>query len=322
MHDHLIFGEHLRSEVGFPELPNAAGGRPRWTLRVDTDRARPGGARLVGETTVSGGPVRLYRDAQGWWLDYHDTGGFAVSADGARIAWCPAPNADAAVARLDVIGRVLAVALHAAGLLVLHGSAVALDDGVVAFLAPKFHGKSTLAAALVADGAALVTDDTLVVTPATPDEGAPTALPGVHHIRLWPDSAARVASEAAADGRAKHILADLPEERLARARLALAALYVVTPVAPPAAPAPAGDAPARRVRLPQVRAAVSLVRHAKLGDLLGGDDAAALFERATALAATVPVYQLDVVRDFARLGAVVDTIRGWHAAAAGVARDD
>ncbi|HVE80220.1 MAG TPA: hypothetical protein VNA89_15245, partial [Gemmatimonadaceae bacterium] len=280
MHDHLIFGERLRSDVGFPELPRFPGGPARWTLRVHGDRARPARACLIGETTVSGGPVRLYRADGSWWLDYHDTGAFAVSADGAEIGWCPAPDADVALARLDVIGRVLALSLHAAGLLVLHGSAVATDDGVIAFLAPKFHGKSTLAAALVGAGAALVTDDTLAVTPGQP----PTALPGVHHVRLWPDSAARLAAgtlaaqatpeAASANGLSKHRLDRLPGDRLTRAPLPLAAVYLVAPVAA------SGAAPACRVPIAPMRAALALVTHAKLGDVLGGVEAAALLDRA------------------------------------------
>jgi hypothetical protein len=54
--------------------------------------------------------------------------------------------------------------LHAArGRTVLHASAVAIDDGALAFVGPSNQGKSTLAALLCSEGALLVTDDVLVV---------------------------------------------------------------------------------------------------------------------------------------------------------------
>jgi serine kinase of HPr protein (carbohydrate metabolism regulator) len=60
------------------------------------------------------------------------------------------------------------VALHLQGLLCLHGSGVGIDGSAVAFLANKGAGKSTLATALCAAGATLVTDDMLPVDPRSP----------------------------------------------------------------------------------------------------------------------------------------------------------
>ena len=89
--------------------------------------------------------VQLIRGADCLRLDFTDTGIFDVSNDGRSMRWYPLPDSDPDAAALDVIGRVLAVCFHASGLVCLHGSAVALDSGTIAFLAPKFHGKSTTA---------------------------------------------------------------------------------------------------------------------------------------------------------------------------------
>ena len=71
-------------------------------------------------------------------------------------------------------------------------------------------------------------------------------------------------------------------------------------------------AAARRERLSEVVSALALVRHAKLGPLFGGPEAMVWLRWAAALARTVPVYGLEVVRDFARLPEVVAHVLEWH----------
>jgi hypothetical protein len=63
-----------------------------------------------------------------------------------------------------LLGGSLAAFLHAArGRTVLHASAVAVDDGALAFVGPSNQGKSTLAALLCSEGALLIADDVLVI---------------------------------------------------------------------------------------------------------------------------------------------------------------
>ena len=168
MNSYHVFGGVLRSELEFPELDVATRGEPDWTLNVTFTPAPdvPLGAPL-GEDRVDvdvmvrsyatpvGIPARLRRHRR----LRRERGGVA------RFAGIAPRAADAEAGRLDVLGRVLALALHASGWLSLHGSAVALGDGAVAFLAPKGNGKSTLAFALMRAGAALMTDDTVVIEP-------------------------------------------------------------------------------------------------------------------------------------------------------------
>jgi hypothetical protein len=121
-------------------------------------------AQMLGEDDVQQGVrVRLYRSADGFRLEYDDTGTFDISADGSQIFWCPGASVAMQAVEMDLIGRVLAAAMHAAGTLCLHGSAVAVNGGGIAFLAPKFHGKSTLAQAMVAAGARLATNNVVPI---------------------------------------------------------------------------------------------------------------------------------------------------------------
>ena len=308
-HLHSAFGGVLRSAIALPELPRAAAGAsPDWTFEV-VDRLAPvRDARECGrERLADGVHVRLVRHALGARVEYDDTGTFDVDAGGRAIRWERRDGVPEEAVRTDLISRVLATALHVAGTPVLHGSGVVADGRALAFLAPKLHGKSTLATALVRAGALLLSDDALPVEPGSP----PRARPGVHSVRLWNDAAERLAP--GADHMTlgtKRLLRDLPPASLARASAPLAAIYLL-------APAPAGATePVTRDRIATVPAALALVRQAKLGELLAGSEAPAMLERAVAIASAVPVYALRVARDLGRVGAAAERILDWHAMAA------
>jgi hypothetical protein len=309
-HFHSAFGGVLRSAIALPELPraDAAGPRADWTFDV-VERLEPArDARECGrEQLAEGVSVTLVRHALGARVSYDDTGTFDVDAGGRAIRWERRDGVSDEAVRTDLISRVLATALHVAGMPVLHGSGVVAEGRALAFLAPKLHGKSTLATALVRAGALLLSDDALPVEAGAP----PRARPGIHSVRLWNDAAARLAPDA--DHMAlgtKRLLRELPSGSLARSAAPLAAIYLL-------APAPAGATePVTRHRIATVPAALAIVRHAKLGELLAGSEAPSMLERAAAIAGAVPVYALRVARDLDRVGAAAERILDWHASAA------
>ncbi|HWA16449.1 MAG TPA: hypothetical protein VG817_08445, partial [Gemmatimonadales bacterium] len=111
---------------------------------------------LLGTDEVTGDiTVALYRTTDGYWLQYSDTGSFAILGAGRQLTWHHPPLTSRLTldARMDVLGRVIPMAIHAEGLLNLHGSAVSTARESIGFLAPKLHGKSTTALALVKAGA-------------------------------------------------------------------------------------------------------------------------------------------------------------------------
>ena len=317
MHSYRVFGGVLRSELDFPELPEAPADRDATWLFAHQDGVPPAAdLEVLGSDSVrNAGQVLLHRHAGGFRLVYPDTGTYAITEQGRRIGW-QAPDGQPyedvrylEAVRIDVLGRVLSVAMHAAGVEALHGSAVTLAEGcAVAFVAPKFHGKSTLASALVAAGARLITDDTLPVELGDP----PRVSPGVQSLRMWEDSAARLGDrlpglELGAWGKLQ--AARIPKEWLVDGPVELAAIYSLAPRRP--------DVPDRgieRQRLAPVEAAMTLVAHAKLGPLLGKDVAAKLLAWAVSLSARVPVCRLVFPRDFEQLPRVVDQLRAWHEA--------
>lgn len=88
-------------------------------------------------------------------------------------------------ARQCVVGPGLGIVLHRRGWLVLHGSAVEVDGQAVVLLGQKGAGKSTTAAALLARGHRLLTDDLVAVDV----DGQPQCAPGPTQMKLWPASA-------------------------------------------------------------------------------------------------------------------------------------
>jgi hypothetical protein len=307
MNNYQVFGGVLRSELEFPELDPATRGEPDWTLTVTTAPAPdvPLGDPLGEDKVDQGVMVRSFATPHGFRLVYDDTGVFDVTAGGREVRWYRPESADLEAGRLDVLGRVLALALHASGWLSLHGSAVAMADGAVAFLAPKGNGKSTLAFALMRGGAALMTDDTVVIGKGVPA----TVRPGVQSVRLFRDSAAWLSAPAPLAGTSdvKATFGQLTDDARRLTRAPLAALYLLESV-------PAGTIaePLERPRLEGPPAVFGLLGPTKIGALLGGTEAPGVFASVVALAEGSPIYKLRVTRDYERLSDVVERIMGWH----------
>jgi hypothetical protein len=94
------------------------------------------------------------------WAPRH--GCYLVAPDGTNVAAAPSAGPAWRWERL-VLAQVLPLAAALRGLEILHASAVEIAGYAVAFLGGSGVGKTTLAARIVARGAALVTDDVLAV---------------------------------------------------------------------------------------------------------------------------------------------------------------
>jgi len=308
MPDYQFLDGTLRSDLSLPELPASRGRPVRWRLTRSPALRPPLHPVTLGSELVEPGvAVSLVRHDAGLRLIFDDTGSFDISPGGEVIAWDPPEAPDLEAVRKDVLGRVIAVALHLQRSLVLHGSAVDLGGPAVAFLAPKFHGKSTTAAALVERGARLLADDLVVLS----DTDPPNVLPTMSVVQLWEDSALQVPAasprrpEARGPGKVQHRWTD--PCRYATDPAPLAAIYLLAPRRP------GDDAGVARQALPGVEATLALLGQAKVGALLGVAERADLLDSFGILADRVPVYRLDVPRDFDRLEELTSTIEGWHA---------
>lgn len=301
-----VFGGVLSAPFPFPELRSVEdGAEADWTLCVEDSPPPELPCTLVGHDELTTGiEAALHQTPRGLRLVFDDTGTFDVTSSGAEVTWYPVANSDRELVRIDILGRVLAVATHEQGLLCLHGSGVAIGGSGIGFLAPKGSGKSTLALTLASLGARLLTDDTL---PVDPREAI--ARPGVHSVRLWSDAAERFGT--LGDWRVglsqKRTFDALPADLVQHDPVPLAALYELIPVE-----GRAGAPLVQRTVLPAAQATVTLMTHSKLGVLMGGVESIRVFDRCATLASHVPVYRLEVARTLESVESVARTIVGWH----------
>ena len=190
------FGLTIRSELALPGL-RAATGTPDITIRKGTVPEPPG---------------------------FPPSGIAHYEADGAdALAWVDrvrlritdreitVDSADEAFARQCVVGPGLGVLLHRRRVFVLHGAALDVDGRAVVLLGEKGAGKSTTAAALIARGHCLLTDDLVALAP---EASSPTILPGPTQMKLWPEAIEAIGLDAILtpffDGLAKGIWAEAP----------------------------------------------------------------------------------------------------------------
>lgn len=315
MHCYSVFGGCLCSDIELPDLSEGSS-TPTWISRF-AEAPRPDvAAAPVGEQPVGQYRFRLSRIPGGLRLELTEHYCCDI-LHGRHIVWYGREQCEEEVVRALLLGPVLALALEEKGALCLHGSAVTLNNEAIAFLAPKYHGKSTLALALVGAGARLLTDDTVAILPGP----RATALPGVHSVRLWKDASdALRAGEMPSrlvDGH-KLTLTSLSRGVLAREPVKLSAAYVLDPVG-----ADAERSVTTRSVLRGVSGIMALTGNAKLSyGLIGRKAATAQFQRAVALAERVPVFTLSMVRDFSRLPDVVEQILRWHERGEGIPSPD
>lgn len=310
MYRYEIFGGTFASALPFPELAGRPGeGAPEWTLERVASLPDGGVWETCGSSPVEDGVGSVLRRAPDGTLRlvYDDTGTFEISPDGSRIRWWAPAGVDEIRARKDVLGRVFALAFHCGGVLTLHGSAVERHGVGLCFLAPKYHGKSTTAAALVDAGATLLADDLVVVEPR---DGGIVLRPTLSTLHLWPDAAERVGRRAAPVGEDPEavkvqVVYDADAAPGHAAGVPLDGIYLLVPTE--------GDgADVRRAPLDPTTAAMAVLGQLKVGDLLGSAAVLDLLPAAAAMAEQVGVHRLEVPRDLDRLPTLVHRLETWH----------
>jgi len=108
-----------------------------------------------------------------------------LAREGNEIVIDPLPGIEQSILRLFLLGAVLAAILHQRGLLVLHASALAVEDNALVFMGEKGQGKSTLAASLhrqIGNETKILADDIVAVDLKGSGEGF--VLPGFPQMKL------------------------------------------------------------------------------------------------------------------------------------------
>jgi hypothetical protein len=167
-HHHEAYGISIRSDRPLDGLRSAAPGAP--DLQVDFDEhGVPGADAGAAQTTSTTGFGSMRAcDGGGRLLRYASHGGarvwdMRVGAGGRSISvrWSGPVDLGDVAAYVEATGLPLALSLR--GVPLLHGCAVDLGDAAFVVLGAGGAGKSTIAAAAVAGGRALLTDDIAAV---------------------------------------------------------------------------------------------------------------------------------------------------------------
>jgi hypothetical protein len=272
---YAAYGLVIHSALHLPELlPANVMVHADVTIRLgQVEQVRTGDSRT---NHVCGTPDAVY-------LFVEAVGAFLVRG-GSEVVVAPDAGVDDRVLRLCLLGPVFSMLLHQRGLLVLHASAVALDQRAVLFLGSSGVGKSTLAAALHARGHPIVVDD--VVALDLDGDGAPMVLPAFPQLKLWPEAAAALGDtpellprlHPELEKRARSATRDFP-----RSPLRLSRIYMLSNGARHAV-----------ARLHPREGFVGLMRYSYAVGLFGPAAASpAHFQQCVALASAVPIYRLE-----------------------------
>ena len=239
----------------------------------------------------------FYRQQEGYLIRFQDLADFHVSGDGEEIKAWLAPGGSSDVMDQLYLNQVLPLAQSLSQRLVLHGSAVSVDDYALAFLGPSGRGKSTLAASFASNQFEFLSDDGLVIDLS---EAGAFAQPSHPSIRLWDDSQSALIPQSTATAPP---IESTPKQRfLAGASLAhcsepriLKRVYFL------------GEAESPCVRFERVGAREALAGITRNGFFLDSGNKASLathFARQTRLAALPIFFRIDFPRDYSALDAV------------------
>jgi hypothetical protein len=119
------------------------------------------------------------------WLRFPGRADFCLSADAKEISCYPVPEASQESIQHLLLDQVLPRCLAYDGKVMLHASAVQLEQGVLLFIGDSGAGKSTLAGNFHQMGNPAVSDDCLWIKKS---RGQVVAVPSYGGLRLWDDS--------------------------------------------------------------------------------------------------------------------------------------
>ncbi|MFV0644569.1 MAG: hypothetical protein ACK5NN_08725 [Sphingomonadaceae bacterium] len=178
-HYYQIYGLAVASDFYLAEAESCEPCVPDITIRN-----RAVAAHDAGPNAANGSFRSFIQQPDGDLLVFSGVGRFRVQ-HGKAISVELDPGFDRRLIGLPLLGPVMAILLHQRGHMVLHASAIAIDDQAHVFLGDKGAGKSTTAAGLITAGHRLIVDD--VVALALSDSGEPVIHAGFPAMKLDQD---------------------------------------------------------------------------------------------------------------------------------------
>ena len=232
--------------------------------------------------------VRIVRVRSGLYLQWEGQAEFLILGGGHEIAGRPLSPGWLEAFRAGLLTQVLSFALLEQGIEHLHATVVTAGEAAVAFAGQPGAGKSTLAAAFVAAGERVVTDDVLVL--ALGPSGV-LAQPAYPRLRLWPQAARTLlpgARTSRLHRRNPKLVVSLPRSAWSRSAVPLARIYIL-------------GSPADQIRVAKLsgtRAFRALAQNTYNTSVIEPERIRRHFEFTASVAAKVPIKRLTYPRRF------------------------
>lgn len=255
----------------------------------------------AGDITLS-----LARSSSGYLFRFPDRTDFLVSEDGLDIRCRPAADATPDTIEHYYWAQVLPRVLSHRGHVMVHASAVAIDNQAVAFIGETGYGKSTLAAAFGRQGAPMLADDCLRLAL---ENRQVTATPFDTGLRLWPDSLKALFETPPALFPMAHYSTKkrlTPGSQAKETPHPLKAIFILE--APDRCKA---NSPIKVAPITKRNALLNLIRQSFQLDVTDRQKNQNLFHRLADMTQHLPAYSLGYPRDYALLPAVQNEIVGW-----------
>lgn len=176
MFSYFAYGLGIHSEIEIPEFVPA---QTAGDITIRWDRNSPIPTDLIGNHKLV---IKITPEEA---FFFNQEFALFVVRNGCEISVTPFKD-DEKLISLCIIGNIMSLLLYQRGLFVLHGSAIEVDGGAIAFVGKSGWGKSTIAAALHAKGHQIITDDVVAVSTETV---AFNVFPAYPQLKLFPEVA-------------------------------------------------------------------------------------------------------------------------------------
>lgn len=303
MRRYRVCGLTVASDRPLPELARAGARRgPLWTVRTRPPRdTRPAWFRHVrfpdGRRWMS-----IARAAGVYTVKFWRVATFEIHLAERLIVSMPARRTPPETVRHLLLDQVIPLIAASRNLVALHGSAVATNDGAVAFVGAAGRGKSTVAALLARMAWPVIADDCLLVERR---RGRLVVVPNYPGLRLWPDAMLALFGEARHSTAVAHYSAKrriaAPTLPFARVPMPLRRIYVLGAVPR------RSDRVAIGLRAP-AQAMLDLLGFVHCLDVHDRLRMSHAFELVGAIAAATPIRSLTFRRQLSRLHEVRDAV--------------
>jgi hypothetical protein len=180
-------GQVTLSNIHIPELPQSKNVKAGFLFRLDSAQPLLKAPVWLHHWLSPGGEILLSYCKQGsyHWLHFPDLADFHIAANAKEISCYSLSGVPQETIRHLLLDQVLPRCLAHQGKIMVHASAVQLEQGLLLFIGDSGTGKSTLAGDFHQMGQPVVSDDCLWVKE---NKERIWAVPTYGGLRLWEDS--------------------------------------------------------------------------------------------------------------------------------------